>query len=364
MTVAGCGGPTWHFAYDEGLRQARREERDLLVFYKDPLDVRSGRMRDVLEDGGVLPLVNGRVRCQLVPSYAPDRAFVSQYGIDDAPALILIHPDGTFHALAGEHDAAAVRAFLESSQAPGAHPNRNPRLPQGASLEYFNSFDRAVEKAQNQNRRLVIVYKWWLQGESTELIRRFSRPDVARYFADSVNCILDWDYALNRAFVARYGVSHFPAMVIVDPNGQYRTLTGVPSVDQIIRFARADERSDADGGSPPVVWFADHSAARLVAERTGRRLVLFFASDGSDSSDTMGRILDSPRGRAVLAHSVNCRLDSQKAEDRAYAGRYGVSAAPACIAVAPDGSVAVRTVFSSIGDLETFLRPTAGGEAP
>ena len=64
-----------------------------------------------------------------------------------------------------------------------------------------------------------------------------SRPEVAGYFSESVNCILDWDYAPNREHVAKYGVTAFPSVIIVEPDGRYRILKGLPSVEQLVRFA-------------------------------------------------------------------------------------------------------------------------------
>ena len=82
LVLVGCA-PEWQYAYDEGVRQSRREDRDLVVFYKDPLEVQSSRMRDVLQSPQVAPLIRNMVRCLLVPSYSPNRSFVAQYGVHE-----------------------------------------------------------------------------------------------------------------------------------------------------------------------------------------------------------------------------------------------------------------------------------------
>lgn len=248
VVLVGCA-PAWHVAYEESVRQARRQDRDLVIFYKDPMNPSSGQMRDVLQSATVRPLLADKVRCMLVPFYEPNRRFVAQFGIVETPALIVMRADSTYHALNGLHDAETVRRFLESARVPGKQPDLDPRIPRRSGFEYYNIFERARDKALRQNRRLVILYKWWLQPESTELIRRVSRPHVVPYFADSVNCILDWDYVPNRRHLGKYGVTSFPTLVIVEPDGLFRTLRGLASVEQIIRFAVSG--SSAGGKAAP-----------------------------------------------------------------------------------------------------------------
>lgn len=236
LVISGCG-PAWHFDYDEAVRQARRSDRDILILYKDPLDVDSGKMRDILEAPEIASRNADKVWCAVVPFYAPNRKFVAQFGITEAPAIIVLHPDQTYHALSGVRTPEAVARFLDAARAPGKKPNLDFQVPVKNRIEYYNVYEHAVEKARRQNRRLCVVYKWWLDGKSTELINRISRPHVWRYFADSVNCILDWDHQPNRAHVARFGVHEYPAIIIVEPDGKYRVLRGLRTDDEIIRFA-------------------------------------------------------------------------------------------------------------------------------
>jgi len=358
LAVAGCA-PRWQFAYDEAVRLARRQERDMLVFYKDPLDINSGKLRDAVESAGVQPLANEMVRCLLVPSYPPNRSFVAQYGVRDTPALIVIHPDGTYHRLKGVHSAREVRSFLESARGPGLSPELNPRIPRGATFDYFNIYERAVETAQRQGRPLIIIYKWWVNPESTELIRRISRPEVARYFAESVNCILDWDHVPNRSHVKKYGVTKFPAIIIVEPDGRYRSLTGLPAVDRIVRFVVASpsghEQKESSGRTSTVVWFADFDAADLVSQRTGKSLFLFYHSNVSDRSQQVAHMLDDPELRSVLSKFVTCRLDWSHQANRNRMAHFGVRSVPAGIVVHGDGSYDLITRDFSIRNLKDFL---------
>jgi hypothetical protein len=240
--TAGCA-PSWQYDFNAASRQARRQDRDLFVFYKDPMDARSGRVRDALESPAVRPLLANKVRCMLVPFYAPDRKFVSQFGIQEAPSLIVVHPDSTYHALSNELDQNTIREFLLAAKPPGRQPVLDARVSQQPKFEYFNTYERAVEKARLQHRQLIIIYKWWLDPVSTELIRRFSQPTVAAHFTESVVCILEWDHIPNRRHVAKYGVDTYPAVIAVEPNGRYRVVRGLAGVDQIIKLARRPRAS-------------------------------------------------------------------------------------------------------------------------
>ncbi len=231
----GCA-PKWNPDINVALRQARRREAGVVVFYKDPLDTRSALMRDALETSDVLQLLSDKVRCVMVPFYPPDQRFVARYGVMQPPALIVIHPDATYHALKDAVDADSVAAFLRQAKPPGARPELDAEITTPAKMQFYNVFERAGEAARKQNRRLIVVYKWWLDGDSSELIRRFTSPSVSSYFNDSVVCLLDWDYAPNRGIVADYGVTKYPAVVALDPDGAYRVLRGLPTVEQLIRL--------------------------------------------------------------------------------------------------------------------------------
>lgn len=238
MLVSGSGcAPKWHTDINKALRQARRKESPVAVFYKDPLDTRSALMHDVLETPDVQSLLSDKVRCVMVPFYPPDQKFVARYGVLQPPALIVIHPDSTYHALIDAVDEAAVSSFLRRATPPGKSPDQNVELPTSARMQFFNVFERAEEAAKSQNRRLIVIYKWWLDGDSSELIRRFTSPSVSPYFKDTVVCLLDWDYVPNRSVMAEYGVTQYPAIVAVDTDGAYRVMRGVASVEQLTRLA-------------------------------------------------------------------------------------------------------------------------------
>jgi hypothetical protein len=245
LWLAGCGPSAagWRLSYDEALRVAEADNQTLLVFYKNPFDPDSGRMESVLNTPAVRQRTVGMVRCMLLTEFEPNRRFMAQYQQDTAPALVVIHPDGTYHARGGPLSADDTVRFLQSAVPPGARPTLNPALPRTYEYRWINIYEDAIQEARRRNRKLLIVYKWWLSAESNELIRRIDQPEVARHFADMVHCILDWDYIPNRQHVSRYGVERLPTLIVIHQDGRYDTLVGLQEISRIVRFA-----VDARGG--------------------------------------------------------------------------------------------------------------------
>ena len=234
--TAGCA-PVWHLHYDEAEKLARARQRPLAIFYKAPLDVRSSQLEDLLETPPARQWLADKVRCILTSDFPPFRRYVAQFGVLQAPALILIHPDGTYHARNAPADLDELLAFLQQAQPPGRTPELNPQIPRAIDYRWEGIYEQALAAARQQNRELFIVYKWWLSPESTELLNMLqTRPEVARHFNETVNCVLDMDYLPNRTHLQRYGVTEVPAVVLVHRDGTYHAHSGPMTAVEIVRF--------------------------------------------------------------------------------------------------------------------------------
>ncbi len=365
---SGCAAQ-WYYSYAEleqervRTRQLGRPGRDTLLFYKDHMDPASGRMQDVLNSSPVKPLLAGKVLCMLVTDFAPNQRYLTQYGVNAAPALVVVHPDGTYHAREGLLTAEQARDFLLGAVGPGAAPKPDLQILPVPDYYWQGSYEEAAALAARQNRPLLIVYKWWLSTESTELLNRLSQPRVRSHFSEMVQCLLDWDYIPNRGFVAPYGVNKVPAMIMVRPDGTYHTLVGLPTVDQIVRFAanagspgRAAPTRSPPGIAPTIPWQYNYERAQSTAQREGRDLFIFCHSVFAEASNVTARVLDLPEAAKLLAEAVCCRLDWLVDKNRTLAAQFGVKAAPACIVVRPDGTYHARTDSITLDDLSALLQ--------
>ncbi|UCG17653.1 MAG: hypothetical protein JSV19_06415 [Phycisphaerales bacterium] len=363
--LTGCGPSVagWTLSYDEGRRVADARQADLFVLYKDHLEAESGRLEDVVKHPTVAPLLAGKVKCLLLTEFEPNRRFVGQYGIDEAPALIVIHPDQTYHARAGPLSVDQAVDFLKNAVPPGREPRLNPRVPRTYEYRWRNIHEDALEEAQRRNRKLLIVYKWWLSGESTELLRRLSKPEVARHFADMVHCILDWDYIPNRRHMARYGIQKVPALVIVHQDGTYHSNVGLHDISGIVRFAvnaRAPGRkpgtSTRDRVAPPYRWNRDFDRASALARRQDKNLFVFYYSVFSNESNTMEQRLNRSDVASLFSDTVHCKMDWGAPENREVMARYGVSRVPALVIIRPDGTYHARIGQQEIAGLYRLVQ--------
>jgi len=377
--TSGCAGAGWYYSYAEAEqarqreRQTDRPERDLLLFYKDHLDAQSGQMQDVLASPAVRPLIADKIRCVLVTDFALNQRYMAQYGVDSAPALVVVHPDGTCHARSGLLTAEQARDFLSGAVGPGSTPKTTLQVLPVPDYHWHGSYEHAVALAERQNRPLLILYKWWLSADSTELLRnRLSRPRVRRHFSKMVHCLLDWDYVPNRAHVGKYGVSKVPSLIVLRPDGTYHTLVGLPTVERIVRFAvstqtpgrttptrrRSTHEGRGLGITPQIHWQYSYERASSVAQRKGHTLFVFYHSVFSDASNRSARMFDTPEGAAILDGVICCRLDWVVEKNREIAARFDLTEPPGFLVLRPDGSHDVRSGPITFDELSALLKTT------
>jgi hypothetical protein len=366
--VPGCAN-SWYYSFAEveqerlQQRQAGRTQQDLLIFYKDHLDANSGQMEDVLRSPQVQGLISNKLRCILVTDYAPNQRYMARYRVDGVPALVVVHPDGSYHARSGLLSPEETQAFLEEAKPPGKLPQTDFQVLPVPEYYWHGAYEDARAIAARQNRSLLIVYKWWLSAESTELLNRLSQPRVQSQFSEMVHCMLDWDYVPNRAVVRQFGVDKVPAMIVVNPDGTHDALEGLATAEQIVQFAvrtrsrrrPAIQRGDRLGIKPAVHWQYNFERARATAKRQGRNLFVFYHSVFVDASNRSARLFDTPSAAAMLSSSVCCRLDWVVVKNRRLAAPFGLTEPPGYVVLRPDGTYHARSGPISVEGLEALL---------
>lgn len=374
--TTGCASNRWLYNYTDAERAATTQEKDLLIVYRDHLDLSSADLEDALGAPILTNPLKNYVLCSLVSAYAPNRKYVAQYGVTTPPALMVVHPDGTYHAKTEGFSSEAILAFLNSAKAPGERPARDITVPRPTDflLHAEGVYERAVEKGRRLNRELLIIYKWWLDDESTKLLARMSRPEIAMRCANVVTCILDWDYIPNRKHVARYGVTRYPALIVVHRNGAADVLEGPATVERITAFlSRAlpgttQPLAGAASASarPGWRWFTDYDRAKARAADDGRPLFVFVHDPTDADSARMMQLLQSAEAADLLSGTVPCSLTDGD-DTRAQLAIFSITTSPTFIAMRTEGNYRKATgpiTLDDLRDMVAFLQSPTNPATP
>ncbi|UCE58397.1 MAG: hypothetical protein JSU63_13255 [Phycisphaerales bacterium] len=248
----------WSADYDSAERRVLETGRDMLIWYTDPLPGKSDPLDEVLHEPAVKDLTKPYVRCKLSRSYEPDRRYVAQFGVERAPALIVVHTDGTYHALTGMMSVETVRRGLTKAVAPGDVPTFNHLIPRQAEYHWHSNIEVAREASASSGRPILVVYYRSLSRDWPRLERLLTRREVYRRLAEMVHCRINTLRPWSKAQITEFGALKLPALVITRNDGSYETLEMPTSYETIVRFAdrfrqteaTANARAGADSEHP------------------------------------------------------------------------------------------------------------------
>jgi hypothetical protein len=185
----------------------------------------------------VRKLTRQYVRCELFKSYEPNRRYLAQFGVERAPALVVVHADGTYHALTGLMSPVDIVRFLEESSGPGAQPVRNPYISRRVEYNWHRSAESAYAAAEETGKPVLFVFHRWMSRDWSRLRKLLNRPEVYSHFSEMVHCRLSSLAPSAKREAERLEVSRWPALVIVHRDGSHYPLELPTSCEQIVRFA-------------------------------------------------------------------------------------------------------------------------------
>jgi hypothetical protein len=233
------GSALWVADYDTAEQQARESGRSVLILYKDARLGTDDSIERALKAPTIEERTNRYVRCVLFKSYEPDRRYVAQFGVERTPALILVHPDGTYHAQSGMMSEADVRAFLASAIPPGLQPLLDPLIPREPRYLWHTSLDEAEAVVRRTGRPMAVVFHRTLTRDWARLEPLLNRHEVSFRLAPMVHCRIGLMRFLADAYITRFGALKLPAIVIAHPDGTYDALELPTSYVAIARFVDA-----------------------------------------------------------------------------------------------------------------------------
>lgn len=239
----------WNADYDAAEARMGESGGDMLIFYRAVDQGRPDPMFDALRSAPLKHQTARYVLCSLYRSYEPDRRYVAQYGVERAPALIVVHRDGTYHALPGVASAGKISEFLAAAQPPGAVPDLNPYIPRETHYAWHSSFASAEATAQKTGQSILVVFDRWWSRDRRKLDKLLERREVHSRFAGMVHCRPRSVLGFGDDSLARFGVVNVPALVIVHPDGSHHVLELPTSYEAIVRFADRAKPSSGEATS-------------------------------------------------------------------------------------------------------------------
>ncbi len=261
--VAICGGcalsmPRWNpdgwmGDFDTAQQRFAESEKELLILYVSGRWGRESNLQQTLDSELLAAGVKDKVRCVLSRSYEPDRRYVAQYGVDRAPAVVLVHRDGTYHARTGPMTPDDVKAFLASAKPPGAVAVYNPHIPRRARYQWQDAIEPALAQAARKGKATLVVYHRTMSRDWQRLKKLLHRHEVCLRLNDLVHCRIALPGFSRDTAITPFGALRLPAMVIVRPDGQHAVLELPTSHESVAHFAESALSPGAQRATNPTL---------------------------------------------------------------------------------------------------------------
>ena len=242
----------WEGDFDSAERRAYRQDQPLLVYYTKAQAWESDPMLVVLKGTDLRDPMDEFTKCLLTPDLEPNRRYVNQFGVDHAPAIIIIHRDGTYHSTQGLKSPEAIRSFLAEAKPPGRQPVYNPHVPRPIRYAWTWSVDGAEEASRARGVPVFVVIDRPFTLDWQRLAPMLERREVYSRVSGMVHCRPGlWGLGVGDA-QRRFGVQNLPALVIVQPDETYEVLELPNSYEAIARFVdRVTPRREANPPPEP-----------------------------------------------------------------------------------------------------------------
>lgn len=258
-TIAACGGCSlsmprldrnrWLGDFDTAERNVAESDKELLILYITGRRGGESFMQAAKDSDSLAAVMKDKVRCVLARSFEPDRRYVAQYGVDRAPAVILVHRDGTYHARTGPVTPEDIETFLASAKAPGRAPAYDPHIPRRALYKWQDAVEPVLSQVLAERRPALIVYHRKMSRDWQGLTKLLRRHEVYSRLDKLIHCRIGLPGIWRETAITPFGALRLPALVIVRPDGQHAVLEVPASHESIVHFAQSALSPDAKQAS-------------------------------------------------------------------------------------------------------------------
>jgi hypothetical protein len=222
--------------YDTVERRAREEGRPMLVVYRDGRRAIDDPLEKRLRASRITRDHSSALRCTLYRAYEPDRRYVAQFGVERAPAVILIHADGTYHATAGSLTIEDLDGFAAIAHPPGMTPTLNPLVPRRQEYQWHGTLADADRAARQEKKPILVVITRAMTRDWENLRPMLHRTEVHRRARDMIHCRIEVWNPFASSWTSRWGRLDLPAVVIESADGLHRVIQKPVGYEALVRF--------------------------------------------------------------------------------------------------------------------------------
>jgi len=234
----------WAADYEAAEQRAAEAGAPRVLYFRNGRAAPTDPAFEALRSPEVESRLSGYVRGTLVQSHEPDRRYAAQFGVQRAPAVILVHPDGTYHAYTGLVGSEALARFIDQATPPGSIPASNPLVPRTYRYAWITDVDAARARSEQLGKPMVVAYERRLIGDARRLDAMLATHEVGLRLADFVHCRVSLLPTFGDSFISPFGAIRLPALVIAYPEGRFDVLEMPTSSEAIARFVDASLRGD------------------------------------------------------------------------------------------------------------------------
>jgi len=226
----------WLTDYDSAERRAQEAGKPILVVYRDGRDKVDRPFLKALRKVERPEHLQYAIRCTIYRPFEPDRRYAAQFGVERSPGLIVVHADGTHHAVAGPLSESQIADFLSGARPPGESRERNALVPRSIRYEWHDTLGGAEAKAGETSKPILIVLYRLFTTDWQRLSSLLEKPEVFRVARDMVHCRVGVWNPMAKAYTGRWGKVNLPAIVVERPDGSHAVLEMPTGNEAIARF--------------------------------------------------------------------------------------------------------------------------------
>jgi hypothetical protein len=227
----------WVADYEVAEDRHEKTGKDVLYYFRSNSVRRRSTMEKRFRDPELRKRMSEFVRCKLFRTFEPHRRYAAQFGVVRAPALIVVHADGTYHAREGLISAEQVHAFLDEADTASTRMTVDPLVPRKLEYAWHTRKTAAEETARNHDQGVVFVLTESFTRQWSTMKKMLDHREVYVRFCNMTQCRLESWSADGRDIAAEAGVTTWPAIVLKTRDGNLQVLEAPGSYEQICHFA-------------------------------------------------------------------------------------------------------------------------------